>query len=188
MADPFGVSFSPTGQNGPNGQPQAPGSRPSPIQQAIQTLSLRIPRVAGASAFTAQPLLTSAGGSGLGDPNSAAVLEQLRRMLFGSPAGMSQGPTAPSPMGGQSGQDPFAALAQALGISQGSQMPQQPTSGSGAPLDNQSGTGSPLPADPGGVPLPNFVAGKNEKPITLQDQPLANTTAPEPRGPNTRYL
>lgn len=88
MADPFGISFAPTSDGAqPNG-----GARPSPIQQAIQTLSFKIPRVAGASAFTAQPLLTAQGGDALGgNPNSAALLEQIRRMLFGQQGGQQQG-------------------------------------------------------------------------------------------------
>lgn len=93
MADQFGMSFSPA-QSGP-GQPQN-GQRPSPVQQAIQTLSLRIPKNAGASAFTPQTLLDSPGGAGLGgDANSAAILEAIKRMLFGGQMGGSRVGTGP---------------------------------------------------------------------------------------------
>lgn len=107
MADQFGMSFSPS-QPGP-GQAQN-GQRPSPIQQAIQTLSLRIPQRAGASAFTPQTLLDSPGGGGLGgDANSAAILEAIKRMLFGGgsqhfnergPQMGGGGQGAPAPGGG----------------------------------------------------------------------------------------
>ena len=70
MADPLGVSFSPTG---PGGQAQ----RPNPVQQAIQTLSLRIPPHAGASAFTPQSLLSPMGGNG--GPSDAILEVALKR-------------------------------------------------------------------------------------------------------------
>lgn len=92
MADPLGVSFSPTGQPGPGGQPQ----QPTPVQQAIQTLSLRVPPHAGASAFSAQPLLDSPGGSALGgNPDTANMLEMIKRLLFGQQPGQMGTPGAP---------------------------------------------------------------------------------------------
>lgn len=93
MADPLGVSFSPTGDDGPT-------AKPSPVQQAIQTLSLRIPTHAGASAFTPQSLLSPMGGRG--GPNDA-ILEFLRKLLFGQPGGggsLAGGPMGAPPPGG----------------------------------------------------------------------------------------
>lgn len=96
-SDPFGVSFVPTGAGGSKPQ-NAPGQRPTPVQQAIQTLSLRIPKTAGASAFAPQALLNSAGSGALGgNPNDASVLEQIRRMLFGGRLGTQPMPMAPDP-------------------------------------------------------------------------------------------
>ncbi len=86
QGDGFGVSFSP-GQQGGQGQAQGAG-RPSPVQQAIQTLSLKLPRVAGAGSVAPDALLNSAGGGQLGGPTDAAsMLEAIKRMLFGNQGG-----------------------------------------------------------------------------------------------------
>jgi len=190
MADsPFGLSFSPGAPTGPNGQP-ANGQRPSPIQQAIQTLSLRIPRVAGASAFTAQPLLDSPGGLGLGgNPNSAAMLEQLRRMLFGGAdqngAGVTGFNPAPSDNGPSNGPDLAAIFSQIFGQPAGLPRDNSPLtdSGSGAPL-GESGSGAPLPAQSPSFPLPNFVPGKDRK----EPEPWAAAQqGPAPMAPEPDY-
>ena len=91
MNDALGVSFSPTGNGGPNAQ------KPTPVQQAIQTLSLRVPSHVGASAFTPQALLpspTESGGSVGGAPDM--LLEAIKRLLFGP----AQQGTQPVPGGG----------------------------------------------------------------------------------------
>lgn len=127
MADaPFGLSFAP-GENKPA------GNDTGRLQQAIQTLSLRLPRVPGASSFTATPLLNSQGGGALGSPNDAMVLEQLKRLLFG---GMQGG--APGGMGG--GSAPPSGLASLFG---GAGLP----SGGFTPRV-QPGSGGDLPRDP----------------------------------------
>lgn len=165
MADPFGLSFSP-GAGGANGQPQA-GQKPSPVQTAIQTLSLRIPRVAGASAFTPQSLLTSPGGSALGgDPNSAALLEHLRRLLFGGPsapsmAGPDQGPSQGQPS------NPLQSLAAMFGGAQG-----QPA--------GPSGRGAPPPPGP---PPPNVIPGSELPRDTEIPPPPPPPTPPTPMRP-----
>lgn len=137
MADPLGVSFSPTGHDGPN----AP--RPSPVQQAIQTLSLRIPSHAGTSAFTPQSLLDAPGGAGLGG-NADAILELLKKVLFGPPQGrmgpgqMPGGMPEP-PAGGGGIPDPR--------VVPGSGVPTLPRDGDpGGP--GIIGVPSPLPRDP----------------------------------------
>jgi hypothetical protein len=84
MPDTFGLSFAPLDQ--PNAQQQpnggaAGGGNVSPVQQAIQILSLRQPRVFGASAPAAPQLLTSAGGSGV--PDMQALLRALLQHLQG---------------------------------------------------------------------------------------------------------
>jgi hypothetical protein len=60
VADPLGISFMPGAQDA-NGN--ATGQPPSPVQAAIQTLALRIPRTVGAASGAPQALLTSPGGS-----------------------------------------------------------------------------------------------------------------------------
>lgn len=170
MADPFGISFSPTSQGG-TAQSQS-GARPTPIQQAIQTLSFKIPRVAGASAFTAQPLLTSPGGAGLGgNPNSAALLEQIRRMLFGDQSGPS-GMTASPGLGnlgslfGQSMPTSLGAQAGPMG------QPSAPSSPSGtipAPRIDP-GSEAPRAPDPGDVPPPQPSPTLYPTPMGMPDQ------------------
>jgi hypothetical protein len=100
QGDPFGVSFSPSA--GPTGDG---GSKPTPVQQAIQTLSLKIPKNPGAGAIAPGALLNSPGGGAVGgNPNDAMILEQIRKMLFGTKPGQvgmgPQMPTAPD-MGSQ---------------------------------------------------------------------------------------
>lgn len=108
QGDPFGVSFSPAG-GGPGQQAQN-GARPNPIQQAIQTLSLRIPQAAGAGAFTSQALLNSPGGSGFGGGapvDAANTLEMIKKILFGNQGAPGQGgPQMPMPMPGRVGPMP----------------------------------------------------------------------------------
>jgi hypothetical protein len=117
MPDTLGISFSPANQPGTQGS----GSRPSPVQQAIQTLSLRIPPHAGASAFTPQALLESPGGSALGGTPDA-ILELLKKILFGP-----QPPGAPG--------QPGAAI---VGVP--SQLP--PGSGAGGTIPGPASGGS----------------------------------------------
>jgi hypothetical protein len=95
QGDPFGVSFNPAGGQGPSGQPQ--GQKPSPIQQAIQTLSLKIPKNPGAGAIAPEALLNSQGGGAIGgNSNDAMILEQIRKMLFGTnPGQIGTGPQMP---------------------------------------------------------------------------------------------
>lgn len=91
-SDTFGISFAPTDQNAIAGRPgggaagAGNNSGPTPVQSAIQTLSLRIPHVAGAQALAPQPLLDSPGSAALGgNPNSASILEMLRRLFAPAP-------------------------------------------------------------------------------------------------------
>jgi len=90
MADNFGLTFAPTDQNttqNPNGPPS--GGRPSQaIQDAIQILSLRIPRVVGAGSITSPSLL---GPSGAPDP----ILDMLRRLFPTTGTGTYQPPHLP---------------------------------------------------------------------------------------------
>lgn len=181
MADPFGISFSPSDQNGPNGQVN--GQRPNPVQQAIQTLSLRIPRVAGASAFTAQPLLNSPGGGALGgDPNSASILEQLRRMLFGTPAGA---PSAGGAGGLDAGANPLGSLAGLFGgiPDTTASAPQQAADRNPSGIPDPHFDPNALPRDPGGPAMPTATA----PPPMPAPGPIGRDYAPPDRG-GSRFL
>jgi hypothetical protein len=79
MANDFGVTFAPTGGK----EQQQSGDANAPIQEAIRTLSLRIPSVVGTRAPAPSVLLNSMGGGGLANP-MGINLERLLAMLFGS--------------------------------------------------------------------------------------------------------
>jgi hypothetical protein len=89
----FGLQFSPASsmsrqQNGAgNGDPN------QGVQEAIRTLSLRVPRVSGAQGFS--PLINAPGSEGLARPGGM-TLEQLLLQIFGNqrPQG-AQGTFAP---------------------------------------------------------------------------------------------
>jgi hypothetical protein len=149
MADPLGVSFSPTGAGGPNAQ------RPSPVQQAIQTLSLRIPSHAGASAFTPQSLLQAPGGSafGGGGGNTDALLEMLKKLLFGGgpgqPGGMPGGMPNLTTSGGS-----FPPPGLTPGATPDGPIPDQPTPRTGSgPLPMPVPSKGPISTEP--VPFPS---------------------------------
>ena len=110
MARPFGLSFVP-GQPKEAGSPSGGGplGQSSPVQQAIQMLSLRLPRVLGAQGLAPSALMQAPGGAGLGAPPQ---LEQILQALFGfglrspslAPSGLVGGqappmrPSAPPPL------------------------------------------------------------------------------------------
>src|SRR6185436_9932222 len=78
--------------------------QPSPVQQAIQTLSLRIPRTVGAASGAPHALLTSGGGSRLGgNPNAASIPAQLRRLVMGGGANLGGPSASPAPGMGMPG-------------------------------------------------------------------------------------
>ena len=87
MPDDFGLSFAPFGRDNEN-QP------PSPVQDAVRVLSLRLPTVVGAQGIAPGPLLNSPGLAGLmtGDMTPEAFL----RRLFGMSSAGPQGPVAPT--------------------------------------------------------------------------------------------
>ena len=82
----FGTAFAPTNQNqlnqlgsGSGGSGSFASSPTTPIQDAIQILRLRIPRVVGASALAPGSLLNAPGSAGVGGD----LMAQLQR-LFGT--------------------------------------------------------------------------------------------------------
>lgn len=92
----FGVSFLPGADqqtNGGNGRPGAPQDR---VQEAIQVLSLRLPKVFGARAIV--PGALAMGPGGMGQPAAKGnVAAQALAQMAGLPPGMAP-PSLPAPM------------------------------------------------------------------------------------------
>lgn len=86
----FGLSFNPVGED-PQQQGQAPQGSQTPIQDAIKTLSLRIPNFRTQGSLAPLPLLQSQGS--LGMQPGGSPLEQMLMRLFGA-----QGPMSPQQM------------------------------------------------------------------------------------------
>ena len=103
MANSFGISFVPGAQRDQIEQQGGQPSGLSPAQSAVQMLSLRLPRVAGAQALAPGALLASPGAAGqqMGSAMSNPLLQALLRLagLLGGPEGLPGGP-AMAPMGG----------------------------------------------------------------------------------------
>jgi hypothetical protein len=155
VPDPLGVSFMP----GQGGQQQN-AQKPTPLQTAIQTLSLKIPRVVGAGSGAPQALLQGAGGGGLGNPNAASVLEAIRRMLFGG--GMPGAPQMPT-AAPQLPQGRFGTMP----------MPRYAEPGGGAPEPS-------APAPPSTVPTPRV---EFPAPPRAEEEPYA----PAPAAPRAGF-
>lgn len=152
----MGVSFVPGGQGDPlNRQQQGEASGAPPLQQAIQMLSLRLPRVVGANALAPGQLLNAPGGmGGSGNP----LLEALLRL-----AGMGGGSGSP---GGQPTQIlPGFSGSPMARINPGDQMqrpgpqlqpPSAPPTNSAGPADRMQGPGEPtFPGISNGSPFLN---------------------------------
>ena len=94
----LGVSFVPSGEQGApqEGQPGAGGAPVSPLQRAIQLLSLRLPRFGGQGispgAMLPGQLLQGQGGSGL-----SGILQQLLQQGGGQPNGSPAAAALPVP-------------------------------------------------------------------------------------------
>lgn len=86
MADSFGLSFMPGAQDNGTVNARVPPPR-NPVQEAVQMLSLRPPKVYGARAIAPAPLLTGSGG--MGQPAAKGnVVAQALAMLAGLPPSM----------------------------------------------------------------------------------------------------
>lgn len=103
MADDFGLTFSPASAMNKD-RAQANADPNGPVQEAIRTLSLRIPRVTGGKGIAPAPLLNSMGAQGL--PTNGMGLEQILAMLFGrmQPQSPMGAPLSPQTAGFGSGQ------------------------------------------------------------------------------------
>ena len=99
----FGINFVP-GQDEQQ-KPQGVGGGPqvSPVQQAIRTISLRLPRVGGAQAMAPgaiapNALMGAPGGGGLAGMDDMTLEQLLLRLFGGGPMGMpTGGPGGPPP-------------------------------------------------------------------------------------------
>lgn len=93
----LGVSFQPGAMNGQQSN--------TPVQKAVQLLSLRLPSVIGAQGIAPQALLQSPGGAGFGGGNMSpdAALELLRKLLAGQPGGLGANPLQTGGFGGFGG-------------------------------------------------------------------------------------
>jgi hypothetical protein len=104
----IGQSFAPLGDpNDLTAQGQNGGSV-NPVQEAIKTLSLRMPRTLGAGAPVSRELLTGLGGASMNNPLSAILLQLLKQAGMGQPAGAPP-MSAPSSMGGGGPMAPMGA-------------------------------------------------------------------------------
>lgn len=77
----YGVSFAPTRDNAALGPRQG---QLTGVPQAVQVLSLALPRVVGARPVAPPDLLTAKGGEGI-DPIASAILQTMLRTMRGQP-------------------------------------------------------------------------------------------------------
>ena len=108
--DDFGLTFSPSAaMNKDRASANADGN--GPVQEAIRTLALRLPKVYGAQGMS--PLMGGQGSQGIGAPGMG--LEQLLARLFGQ-QGQQRGQQAPAGfMGGLGGSAPAPNVIPGLG-------------------------------------------------------------------------
>lgn len=101
---PMGVSFAPFANREPGQSDQPGGGSASPVQDAIRTLNLQVPRVTGSAPINAA-LLAGPGSAGLSSAPGLGGLDVFLRKLFGMlgqgaiPGGMPSGGgmSAPTP-------------------------------------------------------------------------------------------
>ena len=101
MPAPIGITYLPTDENTPQSRGQ-----PSDLGQALEILSLRLPRVRGARPISPQVYGQGAGGSGSAWNPYAAIIEAMLTAMQGGQPGQPQGgfsggqnrPPPPSPV------------------------------------------------------------------------------------------
>lgn len=147
MNDGLGISFAPT----PTQERRAVVG--SPLQQAIQVLSLRLPKWAGARQTPIpQPLLGQPGAGPVGADWGASVIQNILAQLTGQPGVVP-------PMGGIGPQPTY-----------------QPPRGGFNPPGSRTNPGSFMPAPPSMPPPPVITPGS-------QDRPSPDLTTSEPPPP-----
>ena len=160
MAEDYGVNFSPLtrGTRQTQDRQQTGGS---PVQDAIRTLSLRLPKVVGAASPIPQPLLASQGGAAFGRPSAAPTLAPFEappvRGGMASPGGASLS------MAPQFDLDTFLRVLFGAGQTSRPMPAQEPTYPTPKPVGpTAQGPQIPPQAPPmssGRIPLPGFTPG-----------------------------
>ena len=171
----IGVSFVPSQPPAAGTDARTVNTANPAVQQAIQTLSLRLPRVVGSQALAPSALLHGAGSAGLSGSGSVDAIVQsvLKRMLpqAGSqttqPAPAAPGmPQAPAVSGAQTGAPVLAGMpAPAASAPSASVASSQPVPV--APLPQQ-----PRPWTPPVTPTPNVRPGTGGDQNTLDRSPV----------------
>lgn len=179
MAQPgFGVSFLPGGDASyTKPRPEAT----QPLQEAIKVLSLRVPRVVGASPLAPLALLQGQGGGGMPSGLLETLLRNLAQPAGGPPVAAMPTPSqATGPMPAPMPQVPMPTPPAAPGIATPPMLP-RPAVGpsfSGAP----SPMSAPEPMGPEPMrtmPMVNITAGAKE-----ESPPTTYTPPPQPELPN----
>jgi len=142
MTGDFGLQFSPASSMNRSQNGAGSGDPNQGVQEAIRTLSLRVPRVSGAQGFS--PLINALGSQGVATPGGMS-LDQLLMQIFGGQRPQGMGASAPSM--GTSFQPSFTP-----GL-----LDPQRTGGGPAdnPFDLQQ-TSAPLPPAPPAPPAPTL--------------------------------
>jgi hypothetical protein len=172
MADQFGLSFVPDGQTDPTKKKVGEGGV-TPTQQAIQLLSLRLPRVVGGSPIAPAPLLQSPGGAGRPSPESVAQ-QVMSRVL---PTGATS-PDASAPNVQQPAQSATPMQQPSGGYSDNpSPFSQSPISrDQGFAMPAQSAVSQPVPRMSPSVDVapstPNVPTAPNSMPTAPADRPI----------------
>ena len=179
----YGQSFSPLRQ-GPDAGRAKPGGG-SQTQEAIRTISTRIPRITqGGQSLAPAPLLNAPGGMGMAAPMGTAGapslgLEELIRRLFGLLGGGAP-MGGPAPMGAPGGMAPMAGAPLGAPLApptvrpggMGSAPPPRVVPGSQGPFP---GPIQPAPVDPSGSwfntnPYYQGGIGQGRPPGPIQEQ------------------
>lgn len=131
----YGLQFQPgVPQNGANGNGQARGR----VQEPVQILSTRLPKIFGAGAIAPPSLLPGGGGGGMGNPAARGnVVAQALAQLAGLPPGMM----------------PSGAAGHIVSPWEGPPSPQVPIMPGGPMLPPPPDSGRMGPGFPGGGPI-----------------------------------
>lgn len=181
--DDFGLTFSPTGAMNKD-RAAANADSNGPVQEAIRTLSLRLPTVYGvpgaAGAPSLSPLMGAPGAQGIAalgaprDPQGETPqmgLEQLLRKMFGQlvPSAGNAGPSAmpmPAPAGLRGSGMPSPTVVAGLTNTGGPFLPGRP---------------DPLPDDPAATPIPSPAPARSNLATRMwnkYDEDTGRTTVP----------